>query len=528
MNEKNKIQEIIDQYPKHFSKMIQSREELWNWVNDNSLVDGNSAIKIYSALHQKTNVCDLGNIKRFISISHGFGYCGTAKKCECARLAVGEKVSKAKALRTPEQIEAENIKRSKTNLIKYGVTNTGQTEYAKARHDDFYQNHDAVSSVTTAIKESKKLRYGDPNYNNREKCISTNLKKYGFKNTWSLTEYKQNPNIAFLKDKKWLEEESNKTTVDEIATRLKVHRQTVFYYLGMHGLREPYKSTFEQELLQFLRSNGITNILSNKRNIIGKELDLYLPDHKLAIEYNGEYWHHIDIPHITKTYHYDKFIACEEQGITLFTIFGSSWQKNKEAWKEKILSKLQLTSKRVPARKTKVVNLSNEETKNFLNKHHIQGNCVSQYRYGLKFEGNVVAVMTFSKKRAGIGKQRTDNTYELVRYATSCSVIGGAGKLLSHFVKMNSPEQIVSYSDNQYSIGDLYKKLGFVMETETKGSYWYYDPANKVSYHRYKFTKHKLIEQGYDSNKTEAEIMNERGFLRIYDCGSRTWIYTIN
>ena len=30
----------------------------------------------------------------------------------------------------------------------------------------------------------------------------------------------------------------------------------------------------------------------------------------------------------------------------------------------------------------------------------------------------------------------------------------------------------------------------------------------------------QLIKQGYDSAKTEHQIMEERGYLRIYDCGS--------
>ncbi len=39
------------------------------------------------------------------------------------------------------------------------------------------------------------------------------------------------------------------------------------------------------------------------------------------------------------------------------------------------------------------------------------------------------------------------------------------------------------------------------------------------------FQKSKLVKEGFDPNKTEAEIMFERGFDRIWDCGSMKFIY---
>ena len=49
------------------------------------------------------------------------------------------------------------------------------------------------------------------------------------------------------------------------------------------------------------------------------------------------------------------------------------------------------------------------------------------------------------------------------------------------------------------------------------GYYWV--KGNK-KYHRYNFTKQKLIKMGYDSNKTENEIMYELGYNKLYDSGN--------
>jgi len=525
MTIKQEIHSIIINNPKHFSKIIRKNSTLCQWVEANSSTsDINFAAKIYSALYSDSGTCTVGNHKKFRSINDGFGFCGKSSVCQCNRQSVSEKVSTTKSSRTKKEVESENIKRVNTNLARYGVTNVGQTMSAKLGHDSLYKNIDKVAEITNKIKKTKLDRYGTSGFNNRKKATSTNLAKYGVQNTWSLNENKQNPNLEKLKNKELLQELFPKYSVEQIALLLGVHAQTVYYYLGMHELREPYKSTFEQEILLFLKENGITNVFTNTRKIIGKELDIFIPDAKLAIEYNGEYWHHQNVPHINKTYHYDKFLECESNGITLLTIFGNSWKHKKDIWKQKILAKLGLAAHRVYARNTTVVELQAKDTKKFLNDYHIQGYCTSQLCYGLEEKGTLVAVMTFSKNRAGIGKNRGEDTYELVRYATAKNVVAGASKLLHHFIKTQKPKIIISYSDNLYSTGSMYKKLGFALEGENKVGYWYYDPKHKKQYHRYNFTKHKLVLAGFDPTKTENQIMSERGFLKIWDCGSRTWI----
>ena len=53
---------------------------------------------------------------------------------------------------------------------------------------------------------------------------------------------------------------------------------------------------------------------------------------------------------------------------------------------------------------------------------------------------------------------------------------------------------------------------------ETKPNYWYIKKLKRE--YRYKFKKQNLIKMGYDSSKTEWEIMQEMGYDRIWDCGN--------
>ena len=71
----------------------------------------------------------------------------------------------------------------------------------------------------------------------------------------------------------------------------------------------------------------------------------------------------------------------------------------------------------------------------------------------------------------------------------------------------------------------MYKKLGFEKKTHSKPNYWYV--INNLRYYRFNFRKSILIKNGYDKNKTEKEIMFERGIYRIYDCGNIRWEFKL-
>lgn len=90
------------------------------------------------------------------------------------------------------------------------------------------------------------------------------------------------------------------------------------------------RSSGEIELCNYIRSLYSGKILENDRTVIKpKELDIYLPKLKLALEYNGEYWHQI-AEQREPGYHENKQKACIDKGIKLIEIWENEWKNNKE------------------------------------------------------------------------------------------------------------------------------------------------------------------------------------------------------
>jgi hypothetical protein len=107
------------------------------------------------------------------------------------------------------------------------------------------------------------------------------------------------------------------------------------------------------------------------------------------------------------------------------------------------------------------------------------------------------------------------------------SVIGGASKLLNHFIKIYQPKSILTFADRRYSNGKLYEKLGFEFIENTRPSYFYFKKHIMLKEHRFKYRKNILIKKGYDSAKTEFQIMDEQDYLRIYDCGCKKYFLNL-
>jgi len=296
-----------------------------------------------------------------------------------------------------------------------------------------------------------------------------------------------------------------------------------FYAQGIGCSCSAYRSRYEEEIVDWLKSINIINIETNKKyGRKGKsssyELDIYLPDFNLGIDFHGLFWHSDQVQ--TRKYHQDKYVFFKNIGIYYIQIFENEWLSKCNIVKSIILSKLHKTTA-IYARKCNIKEISSIQYREFLEANHLQGYVSANIRLGLFYEDKLVSICSFSKSRY----DKSTNCYELIRSCTllNYSIIGGFQKLLKYFEDTVKPEKLISYINVRYFDGSSYLSSNFNIDILTAPNYFYFHLNNMyILYSREKFQKHKLekILTTYDKNLSESENMFKNKYLRIYDAGN--------
>ena len=271
----------------------------------------------------------------------------------------------------------------------------------------------------------------------------------------------------------------------------------------------------ENEIKDYIISLGVSAKKANR--ILGrKEIDIYVAERKIGVEYNGSMLHSsLGNPFVDKDkyYHRDKFLQAKEKGIHLINIFDIDWNTNQEKIKMYLRS-LFLPQESIMARKCEVKKVSNDTACEFVEKYHLQGanKATMKINYGLFYEGELYAVMSFGKIKTEEGQ------YELYRYCVKdgYTITDGAKKLLCVFEEEYSPKYIVAYSDNDYFTGDIYSLLGFEEKQQLEPNYYWY---NK---------KEELYVENCELGDNNNDDMLKLGSCKVYRSGITAWIKRYN
>lgn len=243
----------------------------------------------------------------------------------------------------PGQVPEIQDKMKRTCIKKYGVEYAIKSPEVQDRLQKGMINKYGVERalLLDEFKEKSKNtnfeKYGGIWYTQTQKWKDDNKRLmrelYGVDSFNQIKISKSTLNILSSEEllEKYFEDNSN-LGVHEIANKLGVCHTTILNYLHRHNLdkylyRFPQSSKYENEIYDFLRDNYKGKIVRNCREIIfPQELDFYLPNINLALEFNGTFWHS-DI-NKDKYYHQNKTKKCLEKGISLIHVFEYSWIKN--------------------------------------------------------------------------------------------------------------------------------------------------------------------------------------------------------
>ena len=257
-------------------------------------------------------------------------------------------------------------------------------------------------------------------------------------------------------------------------------------------------------LINVKHQNILSLILENKRNlqkIVSEISDFITQNTKLSIIQNPEGFpktpfKYLFLPEKNLVFHcvsleiwvtesdFFQNISNEfrAKNLKIVHIWQDVWQTKRAIVQSRILSLLGL-SVTIPARLTQVRRIDKPTLDKFLTNNHLQGKTNAKLKYGLFLPNRyfrvlqnhaiaqslsyanelLVAVASFSNAKKIIREGRDFRSYELIRFAnlSGFTVVGGLNKLLKNFIVEQSPDDIMTYADGDWSDGSNYEKIGF-------------------------------------------------------------------
>lgn len=376
------------------------------------------------------------------------------------------------------------------------------------------------------VSESKKAL--DKNVSN-QKRVETMIKRYGVGYNFQREDIKEKvlrksplnrDVLAKLGSYQWLYDEyviKDRTSVD-IANELGIYYGTVIEYLRKHNIEIKHvisRSDIEKEITEFIESHGV----SIRNNYVGvfddkREVDIYIPDKKIAIEINGLYWH--TEKYCQRLKHRNKKDDAYKKGIDLINITDWDWKNKTEIIQSIILNRLGLHDLKIPARKCQIISSIDTFTaRQFFDKNHIKGFKGSGHYVGLSYNDDIVLMVAYDIRK------------EMIEISRECSklntiVIGGYNRLLKHIILTHKDDntkikKIHSYVDKDYFNGMFFKKNNWLQLPDTDVGYFWTDGTEKIS--RYQCQKYK---------KKENDTMHSNGFYRFYNSGNYRFVYMIH
>lgn len=401
-------------------------------------------------------------------------------------------------------------------------------------------------------KQTKKEKYNDENYNNSEKAKQTFLERYGVDNPMKNEEFLEQSKKTclekygseyyisskeFLKNKHEYIEKAKNTCLQKYGVESPIQSSDIKEKLNTTCLQKygvlwncMRKEAHNSRNYKSRPNEFFANILKENNIQFCREFNLnkYVYDFKVEntlIEINPSATHNINFNPFSKrkitdiNYHKDKLLNAKNNGYNCIFVFD---------WDDpyKIIDILSVDKEKISARKCVVKEIRKKELELFLNLYHLQNSCKgNSVRLGLYYNDELIQVMSFGKPR-----YNKNYSYELIRLCTKSNiiVIGGAEKLFSYFIKTYNPETIISYCDISKFSGNIYLKLGFNKQQNSKPSCHWVNLKTKQIVNNNLLLKlgfDKLFNTNYGKNTSNTQLMLEHGFVQVYDCGQDVYIW---
>lgn len=351
----------------------------------------------------------------------------------------------------------------KTNLVKYGfespMSNPEVQAKFKAKHLELYG---CTSSIGT--KESRVIRSN--NYK----------KKFLSKHPQLLNITEDNKYVGFI--------------CEHCNEEKEIER---FHYVGRNFLHLCYEckplsggpSKHEFEILNWVKEHYEGEIILSYRDKTVKnsqEIDVYFPDIKFGIEFNGSYWHSEEYK--SMLYHKNKKELAISKGIDLIFIWDDDWINKETIVKSIILNKIGKVDY-LQIENCDIKEITNKDITDFYKNNSLNsiGNTFG-YCYGIFYQGNMINALNIRKEK---------NKLKILFY---CNKIGFTIQdkesiLLKKLLFIHNSKEI-SVLINRDSIKDSdYSGIGFQKVKNTSvNRFWLIDNKRNINENRECFKIH--------------------------------------
>ena len=243
----------------------------------------------------------------YINFTRGYQLCCSRK---CASIEKGSKISKTKQSFSEERKQEINIKRKNTCLEKFGV----KSNLAIKNNIQKIHSKEVRQKAINTLKKHKENGI----------VIGHNIKQSWETRHNKIQQYCKNNNCTSIID---LLAQYGQGWLSLDIPRIYVNKQNSVISNDYLSIIEQYfisnqysnKSKAEKYIIDNLNYNG--QVIHNDRTVLRpKELDIYIPELKIGIEYNGIYWHSFERSQ-NKYMHRNKSIACKNLGVRLIHIY---------------------------------------------------------------------------------------------------------------------------------------------------------------------------------------------------------------
>lgn len=279
----------------------------------------------------------------------------------------------------------------------------------------------------------------------------------------------------------------------------------------------PNNHKAQYELYEYIQSLTPYQVNFDDRKVFKgkKELDIYIPNLKMAFEFNGNYFHSENAG-TPSNYHLEKHRMCEDQGIKLIDIWEYEWANNKDKIKLFIKS-LFIPKEKIRASKCEIKLISNNDFMDFCNKYHLIGATNVGTRIGLYYEDKLVSAI-------GLNYSESKDTWELKRYVVGeYSIMGGFTKMFKYFIENYNPSKIITFVDKSKFNGSVNYENGFKFEKLLSPDFFWIKNGNKLD--KYSAWRQYHID-GQKTSDYQDMMKNELKFLKCYDAGKERLVWT--